>query len=147
MKKSTIILIITGVLCSIVSIVCICAAAVRLADLGVSFAETNINGRNFVWDSSEDWEDWEDWSTDETWENEWSYDDTSSENVDVNLPFVKVHVYEENVQVSLPGILVDVNEDTEKVNVKIGVDDTDTTPASAAAPAETSQKAAETTKN
>ena len=145
MKKSTIILIITGVLCTIVSIVCICAAAVRLADLGVTFAETNINGRNFVWDS---YDDWEDWSTDGTWESGWSYDDTSSENVDVNLPFVKVHVNEENVQVSLPGILVDVNEDTDKVNVKIGGEDTATTTAAASTQdaAETSP-AAEITKN
>lgn len=143
MKKSTIILIITGVLCSIVSIVCICAAAVRLADLGVSFAETNINGREYVWDSNNDWDSW---STDDTWDNEWSFDDTNSENVDVNLPFLNVHVNEDNVQVSLPGILVDVNEDTDKVNVKIGGDETGTTTVPTIA-AETSRTAAETTKN
>ena len=124
MKKSTIILIITGVLCSIVSIVCICAAAVRLADLGVSFAETNINGREYVWDS---YDDGNSWSTDNTWDSESSYDGTSSENVDVNLPFVNVHVNKDNVQVSLPGILVDVNEDTDKVSVKIGGDETPVT--------------------
>jgi len=123
MKKSTIILIITGVLCTVASVVCIVVASVQLADKGISFAQTSANGQEFVWDKNDKW----DWN--------WHYDasdtahpdNTSDENVDVNLPFLTVHVDGDNVQVNLPGMNIDVNEETNKVSVKIEGNDTPAT--------------------
>ena len=111
MKKSTIILIITGVLCTIGSVVCIIAATVKLADMGIDLAQTNINGQEFVWDTHDNWTYYS--STDDN-------GDTTPENVDVNLPFLNVHVNDDKVEVNMPGIQVNVDDDTDKVSVKIG---------------------------
>jgi len=122
MKKSTIILIITGVLCTIASVVCIVVASVQLADKGISFAQTTVNGQEFVWDNNDNW-DWN-WHYDAS--DAADHDNTSSENVDVNLPFLTVHVDGDNVQVNLPGMNIDVNEETNKVSVKIEGNNTPT---------------------
>jgi len=121
MKKSTIILIITGVLCTIASVVCIIVASVQLADKGINFAQTTVNGQEFVWDTNDNW-NWDYHANDAA-----DPDNTSSENVDVNLPFLTVHVDGDNVQVNLPGMNIDVNEQTNKVSVKIEGNDTPST--------------------
>lgn len=120
MKKSTIILIITGVLCTIASVVCIVVASVQLADKGISFAQTTVNGQEFVWDTNDNWN----WNWDYQTNDAKDPDNTSQENVDVNLPFMTVHVDGDNVQVNLPGMNIDVNEKTNKVSVKIEGNDT-----------------------
>lgn len=134
MKRSTIILIITAVICTIVSVICIISAAIRLADMGINFAETNINGHEFVWDTDSDWG-----CSSETSGGTVTYND-SNENVDVNLPFMTVHVDDGSVNVDMPGIKVDVDDSTNKVHVKIG--DQETT---AAAAQGQSQETTETT--
>jgi len=121
MKKSTIVLIITGVLCTIASVVCIVVASVQLADKGISFAQTTVNGQEFVWDTNDNW-NWDYHANDAA-----DPDNTSSENVDVNLPFLTVHVNGDNVQVNLPGMNIDVNGETNKVSVKIDGDNTPVT--------------------
>lgn len=123
MKKSTIILIITGVLCTIASVVCVVVASVQLADKGISFAQTTVNGQEFMWDKNDTWNwNWHHDASDAT-----DSDNISSENVDVNLPFLTVHVDGDNVQVNLPGMNIDVNEETDKVSVKIEGNDTPVT--------------------
>ena len=121
MKKSTIILIITCVMCTIASVVCVIVASVQLADKGINFAQTTVNGQEFVWDKNNNW-DWHNAASDDA-----DPDNTSSENVDVNLPFLTVHVNGDNVQVSMPGLNIDVNEETDRVSVNIGGDDTQLT--------------------
>ena len=121
MKKSTVILIITGVLCTIVSVICIVVASVQLADKGLSFAQTTVNGHEYVWDSNDNWN----WHYDAS--DAADTDSTSPENVDVNLPFLTVHVDGDNVQVNLPGMNIDVNDKTNKVSVKIEGNDTQVT--------------------
>jgi hypothetical protein len=144
MKRSTIILIITGVLCTIGAVICIIAAAAKLTNMGVDFAKTSINGHEYVWNTGDDANGWKwNWNSDETGgsgtlsdgtsANDALPDGTSSANstnkVDVNLPFLNVQVDEGNVHVNLPGIKVDVDDSSDKVNVKIGGD---ATPASTA---------------
>jgi len=114
MKKTTIVLIITGVMCTLISVICIIAAAVKLADMGITFAQTSVNGEEFVWNTDGNW-DWNYQSSDSD-----NSDSSAPENVDVNLPFLHVDVDGDNVHVNLPGIQVDVNDKTNKVTVKIG---------------------------
>jgi len=114
MKKTTIVLIITGVMCTLISVICIIAAAVKLADMGITFAQTSVNGEEFVWNTDGNW-DWNYQSSDSD-----NSDSSAPENVDVNLPFLHVDVDGNNVHVNLPGIQVDVNDKTNKVTVKIG---------------------------
>lgn len=140
MKRSTIILLITGVLCAIISVICIISAAVRLADMGINFADTNINGHEFVWDTNNEWGCVSKTAGETTTAGgSVTYDD-SSENVDVNLPFLTVHVEDGNVVVDMPGINVDVDDSTNKVHVKIGDEE-----ATSTASAEHAQETTETT--
>ncbi len=116
MKKSSIVLIITGVLCTIGAIICISAAAVMVADLGINLAQTTVNGHEFVWDEDSFWGcdtyDYRDDSEADMY--------ASDETVEVDLPFLHVFVDGEEVEVFLPGINITVDEDTDKVHVKIG---------------------------
>ena len=129
MKRSTIILIITGVLCTIVSVICIISAAFKLADMGINFAETNINGHEFVWDTDSDWGCSSKTAGETTIAGGTITYDDSSENVDVNLPFLTVHVEDGSVNVDMPGIKVDVDDGTNKVHVKIGDEEASSTTA------------------
>jgi len=112
MKKSTIVLLITGVLCTIISISCFIAAAVILTGKGFDLAQTTIEDPNFEWDTEDGWLVIHDYKDSEY------YDD--AEKVDVNLPFLQVHVDGDDVKVSMPGLNVDVDENSDKVNVYFG---------------------------
>ena len=118
MKKSTIVLLITGVLCTIISISCFIAAAVILTGKGVNLAQTTIEDPNFDWDTEDGWLVIHDYKDSEYYDGSEYYDDT--EKVDVNLPFLQVHVDGDDVKVSMPGLNVDVDENSDKVNVYFG---------------------------
>ena len=114
MKRSTWILIITGVACSVIGVVCMIAAAAKLADMGYKYSD----GKTFTFDA-------------DTFPWGQNYND-SGDKVNVNLPFIDVQVDGDKVDVNLPGIDVNVDDNTGKVNVKIG-DETDATTSTDAA--------------
>ena len=133
MKKSTIVLTLVGVLCTIGAVICIIAAAVKLTNMGVDFAKTSINGHEYVWNTGDAKNGWNwSWNTDETYGSTLPDRDTTEEtfgsdstgNVDVVLPFLNVQVNDGNVHVNLPGIKVDVDDSSDKVKVNIGGDAT-----------------------
>ncbi len=138
MKKSTIVLTLVGVLCTIGAVICIIAAAVKLTNMGVDFAKTSINGHEYVWNTGDGINGWK-WNSstgeiesgsvpDGSSANDTFPDGTfgsdSTGNVDVVLPFLNVQVNDGNVHVNLPGIKVDVDDSSDKVKVNIGGDAT-----------------------
>jgi len=108
MKKSTIVLTITGVVFTIIGITCLVAASVKLADMGIDTAAGSLDGEEYTWNIDS-------WNCPDE-----SYADSGKEDVDVNLPGIDVHVDDDKVNVNLPGIHVNVDDDTGKVHVDLG---------------------------
>ena len=130
MKKSTTILIIAGVTCTIIGVGCTIAAVAKASDLGYDFAKDNNRGDVITWHIDS---------------NTWDDSEYSNDKVSVHLPFFDVNVDGDKVDVNLPGMKVNVDENG-KVDVKIS-DETNTSTSESATDTSTSQSATDTSTN